>query len=49
MEFIELIIFLLGGILCGSVLIIAYFTAAISILNRIDKNLDKTVELKKTE
>jgi len=49
MEFLELIIFLLGGILCGSILIVAYVMAAVNILRKIDKNLDKSIELKKTE
>ena len=49
MDFLDLIVFLLGGLLCGTVLIIAYFTAAISILHKIDKNIDENIELKKTE
>jgi hypothetical protein len=49
MDFLELIIFLLGGILCGSILIVAYVMAAVNVLHKIDKDLDKNIELKKTE
>jgi hypothetical protein len=46
MSTLELVIFLVGGCLCGSILIVAYLEVAIALTHKIDKEAAKKAEQK---
>lgn len=49
MNTLELVIFLVGGCLCGSILIVAYLEVAIALTRKIDEESTKKAEQQMNE